>query len=522
MEPLRLTQETLDDLEVADRVAILTLAWALRRGSNERFLLSATIDVVGQGDASDEMDRSLRRSELSANYFLFARRYVLTAADGLAWYHACATGNAVLPAEEAPNAPLSCQPLLPEPPWPGLQVPTSTFVPGSCWTDGPGRTASLIPDQPGWELRYWTDGERRTALAFLQDAVSFDFEVDPEYLGGAHIVAADPDLLDIDFTREGSVASGALLRVTPTFRSDRRNGFTFTLYRHRPKGAETRVVVPLTESSLIELPHQPFCFSWEVTHEKRGLVWRYENAVFLDGFGMELGLVLRNREVVVPAVRQRPVESFAVPVIRDVERISSAPSSPQSAARILASNRNRQEKRRPPYQRWFDGSADEAAPALREILANTREQALVVDPYFDHVEFVRFGLGIGRALATLRILTSAEGLRSNASRDESAPGEALARAIEAAGRGPTALASIEVRVMSGSRPEIHDRFVVADDWAWLLGSSLNEFGSRGTVLVALPDPDPVIAKLDDAWNRAEPLGQWVARRTAAEQRIEPT
>lgn len=61
---------------------------------------------------------------------------------------------------------------------------------------------------------------------------------------------------------------------------------------------------------------------------------------------------------------------------------------------------------------------------------------------------------------------------------------------------------------------MHDRFLVVDVSVWLLGSSLNEFGSRGTMLVALPEPDAVTRRIEQAWTQAVPLEVWLARRGA--------
>jgi hypothetical protein len=70
----------------------------------------------------------------------------------------------------------------------------------------------------------------------------------------------------------------------------------------------------------------------------------------------------------------------------------------------------------------------------------------------------------------------------------------------------------EVRVMTGDRPAVHDRFLAVDDTIWHLGSSLNEFGSRGTMLLALPDPDAIRGDLLKAWNEAEALSVWIEKR----------
>jgi hypothetical protein len=66
----------------------------------------------------------------------------------------------------------------------------------------------------------------------------------------------------------------------------------------------------------------------------------------------------------------------------------------------------------------------------------------------------------------------------------------------------------EIRVLEGrEQSPIHDRFLVIDDEAWLLGSSFNKFGNRGTMLVKLHRPKPVIDILMDYWesDKTRPL-----------------
>jgi hypothetical protein len=72
--------------------------------------------------------------------------------------------------------------------------------------------------------------------------------------------------------------------------------------------------------------------------------------------------------------------------------------------------------------------------------------------------------------------------------------------------------TITVRVMAGKKSAIHDRFFVVDDGVWLLGSSLNEFGSRGTMMVALHDPSPIRERLFEVWANADELELWLKRR----------
>lgn len=77
---------------------------------------------------------------------------------------------------------------------------------------------------------------------------------------------------------------------------------------------------------------------------------------------------------------------------------------------------------------------------------------------------------------------------------------------------------LEVKVMVGEKADIHDRFLITDNFVWLLGSSLNEFGSRGTMLVRLPEPKAVIETLESIYSRSEDFSDWYNKRVTNRKR----
>jgi hypothetical protein len=58
---------------------------------------------------------------------------------------------------------------------------------------------------------------------------------------------------------------------------------------------------------------------------------------------------------------------------------------------------------------------------------------------------------------------------------------------------------IECRVLRGNKSPLHDRFLVVDDEVYLLGSSLNEFGSRTTTISRAPAPGEMIKQAETWW-----------------------
>lgn len=518
MNVVRVTEESIDDFQVGGQAAVLTLAWCLRRNVNERFLLFGTVDV-GPAGIFDAVDMALQRCELSKRYFLFFRRYLLSGDAGLRWYRSCATRSVRLPEEEGGH-PLGTMDLLSEPPWPALMFRTKSLTPGSVVPHQAHRTSSLIPDRVPWEAGLWNEQERDRALSWLSEKVEWDFRVDPEELGAARLLVVDPDLANVGVSRDLAPRSrGFGIRVEANFRNAPVDGYTFILHRNRPRGAEAPIWFPLTGKHLIELPHEPETFSYDVVHDRRGLVVQDPTMCFLEGVNISIGTVMTTRNVTIAASGDRPEDTYSVPLLNepDIVRLATNPQG-VTAAKVLAANYARREKRVSPYQQWFEGDADAAAKTLRELIKATRTSAWIVDPYFDETELGRFALAVGHTSAPIKILTSAEGLRTNAKRDSMPAGARLGARAQAVMRGPGAQEQIEIRVMAGVRPDVHDRFLMVDDALWLLGSSLNEFGSRGTMLVAIPDPRTVSGKIQEAWGRAMALDDWLAARAVRRRR----
>jgi hypothetical protein len=189
----------------------------------------------------------------------------------------------------------------------------------------------------------------------------------------------------------------------------------------------------------------------------------------------------------------------------------------QARLRLLGAHYARQKRRTAATQdqRWFREQQEEAQHLLRRILNEASREVLLVDPYLAANELAGFSPAVGRNDIPIRILTSAEILRNSAGvSSHLEKGDELLEVAQQL-KAHNAMNPIEVRVMPGARPAVHDRFLVIDDRIWLLGSSLNEFGARGTMLLALPDPDAIRGDLRRAWDEADALEPWVNRRRDA-------
>ena len=69
---------------------------------------------------------------------------------------------------------------------------------------------------------------------------------------------------------------------------------------------------------------------------------------------------------------------------------------------------------------------------------------------------------------------------------------------------------ITIHVALGSEAPFHDRFLCIDNNIWLLGSSFNSFGERGSMIVRIPAPSMVQHIISQAWHSGMKLDDFVA------------
>lgn len=456
----------------------------------------------------------------------FVRRIVVNARRAVDWYRDCVAGRGLLPTNdghlpdrdaEAVETFVSA-PLAEEPTWPAL-VCSDRLLPGVTGRMVTPRAHHLLATgfDPG---SHWhTAKERGATESFLREEYEFDFESHPEFLGSLHLLAPNPVFREVDIrsTSDPGLRS-FIVRVQP--RAGRSlQGLRLILRAKRPTGladfSEVDLTSPLT---ILRFGSSVQTLGGYVIDAQRGLLYHQPDDGFY-GFRISTQLDVVHPEIVdVPPTPSRPQgERYEVSrrgahgvasTIGAKRRISEALSLFHSAM----SDRIRKQRARDD-QRWFRERIDDAARAIRDVVRKARRRVWIVDPYFGATEFHRFARAVEAQNAEIRVLTSAryldtrQGVKSDSAE---LAGHILAAAIPSTGV-PTRGARPVVRSMRGKDPAIHDRFLVVDDDLWMLGSSLNEFGARGSMMLKVPAPEEVICDLDSVWLESEPLEEWITR-----------
>ena len=356
---------------------------------------------------------------------------------------------------------------------------------------------------------------RRAAYDFLSSELGFSFDQFPELLGSLHLLLPNP-VHRAPRVRYEPEERKLLLQIPP--RPGRSlNGLQLFVRNERPTGASSLQQCPLgKEFTEVSFQEQMDHVALDIVCPTRGLLFTQPPTTWIASVQLAAHMIGQRRQVKL----DEDGDEFVVDV--GTSETSRTGEPPEEDARGLmrtgsASRKLRREKQR--YrQQVFVQDRDQATEFVRAAVGSARGTLTVVDPYFGARDLYEFVLATREMNLPVRVLTSIMHVRRR-SEDGTRPAEILADAL---GRlqGKSGVGPIEVRAMGNTAtPAIHDRFVVADDDCWLLGSSLNSLGTAGTVCLRAPDPEPIIAMIDAEFARSSTLQHWIATHSLVQPSV---
>lgn len=487
-----------------------------RQGA-KRDLLLAVVELIPPSlEAAPELDvckKFGRTNEVNL------RRWHLTAQEAIEWYKAILDGRCSLPALDGRALPdVSTGKMDCEPPWPSLALETNRFwgplTP--LWGSRPGgsRINQMFSLSGQEALEGWTELHRDKMRDWLKDHLPVDLFSRPVLWGSAHLILPNPLFRDIAERVVDSQKSVALTLLAHPGRS--LDGLMVSLREIRPAGitSETHHSVPASGKLIITLPHTPHMIGVDVRCPDRGLLFHSEPTAFIGQISFSMNIVSGSREVEVPArSKKRGTERFQTPIVTPTHVTSVGEASPASALRVLLNDRAEQDRLSRSADigyRWFKGNVELAVAFLRNALITAKTNVTIVDPYFGVTELLRFGLANATRGVVVRILTSKMYLRDGTDDGKARKKEQeLQHALKTI-RLKDKTVQLHIRVMRGDSSPIHDRFLLIDEEIWLLGSSLNEFGDRGTATVRLPHAPETLRDIEHEWSCAPDLDEFLA------------
>ena len=474
-----------------------------------------------------ERDGYPRRIDLGARAGkLIVQRWHLPVRDGIQWYRACTSGSMAVPGKD-PSKPtvVPLQELGDDPPWPHLVVELDTFWESSeFWGDRPGgsRWHRLLPLAPTDITSGWHAADFEKARNFFMSEVHLDLLSRSVLLGSFHLRLPNPIYRDLH-QRVGSDWRSVTfdLELHPGQSLDE---LELTFWNQRSWGATSVLRTTLHPGlNVLRVPEGVEQVAHAVSCKKRGLLNQSESAGFIGAVNMTMNLVSEQRRVETPKGR------YTVGVSGASEPIQVGTPRPAGALTRLAIDEGQQRTEKAWAQtafRWFDKDSVAGTQAIRDIIQSASRSVDLIDPYFGRRDLLEFALATTKHGLPFRVLTSADFCTSGDDPDlKIERGDALARTLDSV-RTQDPRLDIEVKVMPGQKSPVHDRFLIVDGTVWVLGASLNEFGSRGSLLMKLP-ASPVRSTsgspafsvsssvFDAHWGTSDALSDWVKRRAAS-------
>ncbi|MDY7228078.1 VPA1262 family N-terminal domain-containing protein [Hyalangium rubrum] len=515
--------------------AELTLLYDRVDAEDKRLLVFAVVELLhenlefGPELPVDHRDKDSYVRLGKSGHELNLRRVRLPVREALEWYRRCAAGQGTVPRtayekERSPDkAPFTLH--LPsfaeEPPWPHvvLESESSFWSQAPFWGHRPGGTRrhQLIAESKNFTVSAWDERSEDMAREWLKDRFPVDIFERPRLLGSIHLVLTNPVFGKVH-TRLNAEDPSQLFLQVQRWPGRALSGLRLHIRQERPTGSMALHVVPLEHSlTTLQLACDPHTVPYEIVSETHGLLYASTPSVFARQVQLSVHVERTVRQVSVPASsRKRGSETYSVSIAGAGEVLTSTSEEVLRPA-LDAILEDDQDFRRRKHalqlgQRWFDGHVEEATKFIRGLIQNASQDVLVIDAYFGWTELLRYALALSVRGAKMQIMTSKEYLEKKPEEDSPfTHGVLLADALRQV-RAQDPSLDIEIRVGMGDKPPVHDRFLVLDeDTVWMLGSSLNELGNRGTTVIRLPHAQPVREPLLQHWAKALPLDAFMAR-----------
>jgi len=545
--------------------AVIRLATYFPAGGAQPRLLFGTVSLITRDRPQPFSGKGVDRHPVGKGGkwgTVFFRRTALSAHDAVAWYRAAGQDGLRTPLptnaedvdERFDDKSLLASSFQDNPQWPSVAMPLSTDVRSG--TRDPGDPAPFRgPGSPRIHRRL---GDTRgfdavvadqSAVIFLRRRLHLDLADYTEYLGGLALVVPDPVLRRIQHflvpATEGEKGERLIYRLIPR-PGQSLSGLKLTVLEHRSNLLSRFETVDVSDDGLISVQSGvPFDQTgYAVADPVHGILAYQQPLSFIRAVTVNLGIAGRKVRVEVPKTEspRSPVETFETTEFSHEIPIDVGEPRRDAIVEVIEAEQRRIRRAAASHykQTWFDGGErSEAVNFLRAQIASARSSVIVADPYFGARQTLQFLHAVPRTQIDFTILSSrlafegeyAEG--ANETNAETLEGETRTEGYDVNRRAHMELErlsgfersletlskrgmkSVAALVLGGRVPPLHDRFLVIDDDVLFLGNSLNTLGDRASLILSVPDSEPILAKLRAMVSQAVPFEAYASRRRKA-------
>jgi hypothetical protein len=471
--------------------------------------------------------RSFRPRRGGDEHFYVAR-FPMNYRDAERWFDAAASGDLRLPSHPEKHTPGDGQPLA-DPP---------THREPDDGSESNAMELPFLPNVRGMVLVRGLFGSCQSALgeAIVEDATAqwlaenifIDFRQFPEFFGSLHSARHHPVLRSVNSRLSGDISNEREIVRFVRWPGTSLEGFRLLAIERRALGISKPVELPV-RSAVVEIDwgRKVDRTATAVLHPVYGVSWWREPLPYLRTMVMNMGLVSTTRRIVLEADEHgRPTRHYDVDMVNYEGPLSPMVVVGESDDNVSPAAREAQgEVRRRELSlaaslglRWFDNPND-AEAEVRALIMRARQSIMIVDPYLGPSEVIAYGIAISNVTVTVDLITSAERMRSPSGPPwNTGADEAMATVLHRI--SAEQIATVQLRVMPGKVPQLHDRFIVADGRVWLSGNSLNAIGSRASILIEIPNPQEVLSHLRPIISAATPFDAWISDRRRGRSGVE--
>lgn len=491
------------------------MAWMFN--GKDRDLLFAGVELIPEelGRPPQEPRDQLKISKVGDRARIYFERFVMDAEDALAWYANCRNGIVELPGSKELKA-VATGVLKEEPQWPSLITGAEFPFTGDVLASH--RTHHLIPPELPQCVQAMQEVQP-DAIRWMSEKIYVDLARYPELLGTINLLVPNPVLRSFEHRLGVGESGEESSRLSLVARSGKSlETLSVLLTEVRPTGP-SNVTFLKVDNRYLEVSHSGRVeeVSLAMMCSVRGLLEWQGPTGFFRTVHFRSHVPGASKRVTVPSRAGEVPESYEVPQRRLANRSAIGDLSTEDpiTARIrsLRHARTRADEGVRLGQKWFHGNHHEAKLFIRTLTQKAERRVWIVDPYFATAELFSFALATSSSEVEVLVLTSGQLMLKNqdavdASREA---GELLLEQYKALKKQ----SQLNILVMTGDRPVFHDRFLVIDDAVWLSGNSLGTIGERAGMMISLPDPAPVIQKIQEIVRDAvlvKPLEEWVTNR----------
>lgn len=443
---------------------------------------------------------------------LYFRRVVMSAEHAVEWYSGLTENSQTsIPTTESEREThdgkaFICPNLLNEMQWPSLAMPLSkpadltgfkTFNPAPFIGEINSRIHRKFGDTT--DLLHLIEDEK--AIDFIERCAHINLAHYPEYLGSACLVTPNPLIQKVDnflIRKENTEVVFHRFIARP---GESLEGLKITLYEENNSLLTLVHTQDIPADGIIEL-ERPMCmgeYGYQVVHEQYGLILQHQPTGFVRQVGLSMGVVGKQFEVTAPTSTKKnsAKQTYISPQVTTANESTVGsdvvPHNFNGRVGLAAEHRRMRAMASEQNQKFFGvDNRKSAMDFIRNLISKAKHKVIIADPYFSSLQITQFLYAISNVEVIIEVLTSQLAFTGKA---ENRVKQAKALKAELSHAEHETQRRIHIKVLTGSPPALHDRFLVIDNNVWFMGNSLSDIGQRASMILKVPYPEEVVNEL---------------------------